>query len=134
MPAKRKTTLKALFAGLITAVLFTLAAMLLIAAALVWLRFSDGLIIWLNQAVKLLAILLGAIIAVPRGGRNGLATGVLIALAYMVIGYVLYTLLGGAAFSFTSFLGELLLGAAVGAVTGSVRANLNPRSKRSSRA
>jgi len=130
MPRNRRSILKSLIAGILTAALFTLAAMLILAAALVFLRFGDALVTWLNQAVKLLAIMLGVIVAVPRGSQRGLATGVLIALAYMVIGYVLYILLGGASFSFAAFLGELLLGTAVGAVTGSIRANL-PARKRS---
>lgn len=129
MPRNRRSILKSILAGLLTAVIFTFTAMLILAAALVFLRFGDALVTWLNQAVKLLAIMLGVIVAVPRNSQRGLATGVLIALAYMVIGYVLYIALGGASFSFASFLGELLLGTAVGAVTGSIRANLPARKR-----
>ena len=127
MPRTRRSILKSLTTGLLAAVLFTLAAMLILSAALVYLHFSDALLTWMNQAVKLLAILLGVIAAVPRGSSRGLATGVLIALTYIVIGYLMYIVLGGAAFSFPGMLGELLVGAAAGAVTGSVRANLQPR-------
>lgn len=127
MSRSRRSILKALLGGLCAAVLFTLAAMLALAAALVFLSFSDVLIVWLNQAVKLLAIMLGVCIAVPRGSVRGLASGVLIALIYMSAGYVLYIALGGASFAFSAFLGELLLGVAVGAITGSVRANLPPK-------
>lgn len=130
MSRSRRSILKALLSGLCAAVLFTLAAMLALAAALVFLSFSDALIVWLNQSIKLLAIMLGVCIAAPRGGQRGLASGVLIALIYMTAGYVLYIVLGGATFAFSAFLGELLLGVAVGAITGSVRANL-PSKRRS---
>lgn len=126
MPRTRRSILKSLILGLLAAVLFTLIAMLVLAAALVFLRFSDRLITILNQIIKLAAVVLGVIAAVPRGSQRGLATGVLIALAYTVIGYVLYVALGGAGFSVTGMLGELLLGVTVGAVTGAVRANMQP--------
>lgn len=131
MPKIRRSPLKSIFAGLISAVLFTLAAMLVLSLALLFLRFGDGLLRILNQAVKFFAIFIGAIIAVPRSGDRGLATGLFLSMIYMVVGYGLYVLLGGGGFSFPSMLGELLLGAAVGAVTGAVRANMRPRKRKS---
>lgn len=129
MPTKRSTIFKSLIFGLLAAVFFTLAAMLALSAALVFIHFSDGTITLMNQIVKMLAIVLGVCIAVPRGGERGFATGLLISIAYIAIGYALYVALGGAAFNVASMLGELLLGSAVGAVTGAVRANLSPRRK-----
>ena len=42
----------------------------------------------------------------------------------------MYVLLGGGSFAVGNMLGEMLLGSAVGAVTGAVRANLSPRRSR----
>ena len=130
MPRSRRSTIKSLLFGLLAAVLFTLAAMLALAAALLVWRIGDGTLRLLNQFIKLAAIILGVCLAVPRGGERGLASGVLIALAYAVTGCVMYAALGGTGLDFPSFLGELLLGAAAGAVTGAVRANLRPRKRR----
>ena len=127
MPKTRKRTLLSLLKGLLIAVALTLACMLIMAAALVYLQMSDRLLTVLNQLVKLLAIALGTCAAVPRGGSRGLLTGVEIALVYMALGYAMYVLLGGGSFAVGNMLGEMLLGSAVGAVTGAVRANLSPK-------
>ena len=50
-------------------------------------------------------------------------------MAYMILGYALYLLLGGGAFSAIGMLGEILIGAAVGGLTGAIRANQSPKSR-----
>lgn len=133
MPAKRSSALKSLLLGFLSAVAFTLVAMLILSVALVFFHFADRAINLLNQFIKLFAIALGVSIAVPRGGQRGFATGLAISIAYIAIGYALYVALGGAGFSVSAMLGELLLGSAVGAVTGAIRANLYPK-RRTARA
>lgn len=134
MPKTRRSALKSLILGLLTAAAFTLIAMLILAAALVWFRMSDSLLTILNQVVKFAAILLGVCAAVPRGSERGLATGVAVALFYIAVGYALYLALGGGSFSVGSMLGEMLLGSAAGAAAGAVRANMNPRGRARARA
>jgi hypothetical protein len=43
---------------------------------------------------------------------------------YMALGYACYVALGGNAFVITQMLGEILIGAALGAVVGAVLSNL----------
>lgn len=129
MSGMRKNAGKRLLIGLAIAIAFTIAAMLILAVALITLDAEDKTISIINQFVKIAAILLGTIFAVPRGGERGLASGVFIAVVYTVLGYICYLALGGASFSFTGMLGEILIGTAVGAVCGAVRANLNPKRK-----
>lgn len=126
MAKTRISIVKKLLLGLLTAILITLAGMLLLAAALIYLKMDDGLLTVLNQLVKTLAIVGGVCAAVRRGGNRGLATGVEIALVYAAAGYAVYLLLGGGSFSVGNMLGEMLLGSAIGALTGAVRANLHP--------
>ena len=127
MHRNRSHILKRLLLGLLAAVVFTLLAMLVLAGILMIARIGDGLLRTLNQLVKLLAVVIGVCVAVPRGSQRGLATGVLIALAYAALGYALYVALGGARFSVTAMLGEMLAGSAAGAVTGCIRANMASR-------
>lgn len=123
MAVRRKNVAVDLFRGLLIAILLTLVAMLAAAALAIFARISDSAIRALNQAIKLGAILFGVRAAVPRGGVHGFATGAVIAMAYMILGYGLYVLLGGGAFSIVAMLGEILIGAAVGGVIGAIRAN-----------
>ena len=127
MPRTRSNILKSLLLGLLATVVFTLIAMLGLSVALVLMRFGDRTITTLNQLIKLAAIVLGVCFAVPRGSQRGFVTGLVISITYTVIGYALYVALGGAGFSIPSMLGELLVGGAIGAVTGAVRANLQPK-------
>lgn len=126
MSRTRKATLKSLFLGLVAAILITLAAMLALAAALLGLPIGDNVLRMLNQIIKLIAVVVGCCVAVPRGGEKGLATGVTLALFYIALGYACYLALGGGSFDVVCMLGEMLLGCAAGALTGAVRANLRP--------
>jgi len=104
--------------------------MLLIALLTVFTRLSDDLLTTLNQLLKIISILIGARLAVGRGGSRGFATGAATAMIYMLIGYILYVCLGGS-YDTVTMLGELLTGAAVGAVAGAVLANMRPKRRRS---
>ena len=129
MARNRKSIIKSLVLGLAGSILLTLLCMLLLAAALVLLHIPDGLLTALNQIIKIIAVLLGTCIAVPRGGEKGLVTGTVLALFYSVLGYVLFISLGGGSFQMRCLLGEILLAWAAGAATGTVRANLPARSR-----
>ena len=131
MPRTRKSSAVLLLRGMLTAVLFTLAAMLLTAAAVTWLHLPDKRIRLINQLIKIAAVILGTNAAVRRGGETGLLSGALIGLGYMALGYAMYMALGGGSFGFSSVLGEMLVGSAVGAVTGTIRANMSPKRRKS---
>lgn len=127
MARTRMETVVALLKGLLIAVALTLAGMAGIAALAVYLRASDAVIRVLNQALKCLAILFGVTVAVGRGGSRGFFTGMALAIVYMALGYAMAVLLGGNAFAVAGMLGEILIGAALGGVIGSVLANLPRR-------
>ena len=130
MAISRKNTLLSLSKGLLAAILLTLLMMAGIAALAVFLRVSDGLVRALNQIMKLAAILVGAAVAIGRGGERGFFTGMALAMLYMALGYTGYVALGGNAFAVQEMLGEILLGAAIGAIAGAVLANMSPPSRR----
>ena len=130
MAKNRVQVLSSILKGLLCAVSLTLALMVIVALLAVRLRVSDGLLTALNQVMKLAGILLGVTVAVGRGGRRGFLTGMTVAMLYMVLGYGCYVLLGGNVFVVTEMLGEILLGSAVGAVSGAVLSNLPARSRR----
>jgi len=130
MPRTRKSTVVSLLRGLLAAVALTLIGMLLMTAAITWLHMSDGCVHALNQLLKIVAIAVGVCEAVRRGGEMGFATGTLLALAYMVLGYGAYLGLGGGCFNASSMLGEMLVCSVAGAVTGTIRANMRAKARR----
>ena len=124
MKRNRWNAMLGLLKGLLSAVALTLLGMAGIAALAVYGQASDGVIRGLNQALKCLAILLGVLVAVGRGGEKGFFTGMTLAMVYMALGYGMAVCLGGNAFVVPGMLGELLVGAALGGVIGMVLANL----------
>ncbi len=116
--------------GLLCAVALTLLLMVSVAALALKLTIPDGALTALNQAMKLLSILLGVTVAVGRGGRRGFLTGMTVAMLYMTVGYACYVALGGNAFVVGQMLGEILIGAALGAVAGAVLSNLSTPQRR----
>ena len=129
MKGARAKAMLAMLRGVLAAAAATLLGMLLLAAAVIYLEVSDGALTALNQALKLLCVALGARFAVGVGGERGFFTGAAVGLLYMVIGYVLYWQLGGALFSASAMLLEMLVGGAIGAAVGAVCANLRPRAR-----
>ncbi len=127
MARTRTQTLLSLSKGLAGAILLTLLLMAIVAALAAMGRISDGLLMVLNQLMKLAALLLGVTLAVGRGGRRGFLTGMTLAMLYMALGYGCCAALGGSAFSTSEFLGEVMIGAAVGAIAGAVLSNLPAR-------
>lgn len=129
MNRRRLGIIGALARGLVAAILITLAGMLLMAAAVIFLGMSDGLIRALNQALKIVAVALGTFLSVRPGGQRGLVTGAGVGAAYSVIGYCLYVLLGGYSFGIVPLMGEMMICMASGSVTGAVCANLRPATR-----
>jgi len=130
MTHSRINTFAKLLKGLITSVLVTLLLMLLLAIAAVSLKLSDTSITWLNQFIKIISIFLGVWVTVGRGGENGFIKGLVLAIIYIILGYFMYVILGGNAFSAVTMLGEILIGAAVGSIAGAILANLSPKHRR----
>lgn len=130
MKSARAKALWAIAKGFLISAGVTLAGMLLLSLAVVWLGVSDGALTVLNQLLKLLSVVVGVRIAVGIGGTRGFLTGAIVALIYMIVGYALYWKLGGVVFSTVAMLGEMLLGGAVGATAGAIFANLTPRSRK----
>lgn len=130
MKGKRTAVVKSIAAGLISAILVTLAGMLLMAGLMMVVSVGDRWLMILNQLLKIGSVILGTCMAVPRGGQRGLATGTAVALLYACIGYGMYAALGGSGFTIGGMLGEILICAAAGAVTGTIRANMQPSRRR----
>lgn len=124
MAIQRRSTLLSLVKGLFAAILLTLLLMVVVAILAIRMNLSDAALVALNQLIKLAGVLLGVFVCVGRGGRRGFMSGMTLAMLYMVIGYASYAALGGQAFVVGQMLGEVLLGAAVGALSGAVLANM----------
>lgn len=121
---KKKAAWFILLKGLIISIAFTLAAIILFALLMQWLKPSDGVIRIINQIIKLLSIACGIFFTVGRGGENGLLRGATVGFFYMALGVILYALLGGQHIPASSYLADLAMGVAGGGITGMILSNL----------
>jgi len=110
--------------GLAAAILATLPGMALIALAAVYANPGDGVILSLNQALKLMAIFAGAWRAVGPGGTRGLAKGAVIGLLYIALGYGVCAAWDGVMATGGMLAMEFLMGMLLGGVSGALIANL----------
>ena len=112
------------------AILVTLVGMALIAALVILTPMPDGVLTTLNQLLKVAAIFLGTLSAVGRGGTNGFALGAVCGLLYMVLGYLVYSILDGMLAPAPQMAVEFLLSTLMGAVSGAIAANLSPKKRK----
>ena len=124
-----KNMLYKLLRGVAVAVLCTLPGMALLALTVVLVPVEDSALVALNQLLKALSVFVGVYAAVGRGGNRGFVTGAAVGLVYMLLGYGLYCALEGSAGAWALLGGEALFGALIGAVSGSVIANMRPGRK-----
>ncbi len=122
----RGDTVFALLKGLGVAVLVTLMGMAVLAALVILTPISDGLLTVINQLLKVIAIFFGVLISVGRGGERGFAIGALVGLVYMVLGYLVYSIVDGMLAPAPQMALEFALGALIGAISGAIAANLRP--------
>ena len=126
----RKGALLGIFKGVLIALLAQGVGMAILAFAVVTLGLSDTAITVCNQALKVVAICAGVRAAVGIGGTRGFLLGSVTGLLYMVLCYAIYCLLDGALVSPGLLVAEFLIGAALGALSGAVVANLRPRARK----
>ena len=94
----------------------TLLCLVLLALAVVFLRISDNALFLMNQLAKVASIFAGAYFAVGPGGQRGFVTGAAVGFVYMVLGYGVYWAFHGSVSAPLVMLGEMLLGAVLGAL------------------
>ena len=108
----------AFWKGLLAAIGFTLAAVLVFALVLSFTDMSDGVIRVVNQVIKVAAILAGVFVIVPCGSENGIRRGALLGVVYMGAGVLLYALLSGQKLTVVGYLMDVLMGLAAGGLSG----------------
>ena len=122
----RRGVIAALLRGLAAAIGATLVGMLILSALVVWAALSDTALGALNQALKLIAIAVGALCAVRPGGERGLVKGACVGLIYIALGYGVCAIFNDLLVTPSMLALELLMGLGIGALCGAITANLRP--------
>ncbi|MCL2062120.1 MAG: TIGR04086 family membrane protein [Firmicutes bacterium] len=104
--------------AVVVAVIISLAAILLLALLIRLLNISTNAIPIINQVIKGVSILVACLICL-RLPRNGWLRGLIVGIVYVLLAFVIFSLLNGAQFTFgLNVLNDIALGAVSGLISG----------------
>lgn len=104
--------------GAVFALLITVFCVLILALVVKNAEISDETITMLNQAIKIISIFAGALVA-TRGLKKGhLGAGALAGGIYIVLGYLTFSLIQGRFGDILLFFADLAMGVVIGMLTG----------------
>ncbi|MBO4479419.1 MAG: TIGR04086 family membrane protein [Clostridia bacterium] len=113
----------------VVAVLISMVLVLVFALIVKATSANDTTIAWVNQGIKIVSVLVGALIGFRRGGKGGWLKGLIAGLLYVVTSFLVFAAISGdfsaGALSWT----DVLIGAVVGLLCGVIAVNVKKSAK-----
>lgn len=117
-------TLIAVFVSLIISLILVVIAAFLIK----WFNIDDSAIIIINQTIKGLSILLAGIICLKLP-NNGWLRGFIVGIIYVLLAYVVFSLLSGEFIFDLTLLNDTVLGGVSGLISGIIAVNIHKKTE-----
>lgn len=116
-----------LLKGTLAAVSTTLILILLFALLIRFFDISDSWIFPVNQVIKVISLFVGIISTIKVDAKNGFIKGLLLAISYFLLSYIVFSILQGRlAFALTN-LYDFLITALMGGIIGIIVVNIKRR-------
>ena len=113
----------------VIAVLISMVMVLIFALIVKATDLNDTAIMYVNQGIKIVSVLLGCLIGFHRGGKGGWLKGLISGLLYVVTSFLVFAAISGD-FSVGSIKWwDVLIGAVVGLGCGIIAVNVKKSSK-----
>lgn len=114
---KNNTSFLTILKGALFSLILSLLAILVFAFIIKLTGLSDGFIKPINQVIKVVSILFGCLMAFKKDNEKTLIKGAIIGAVYVVLAFLLFSVLNGSfEFSPTIFI-DILFGLAVGVIS-----------------
>ena len=114
-----------LLKGTLAAVSTTLILILLFALLIRFFDISDSWIFPVNQVIKVISLFVGIISTIKLDSKNGFLKGLLLAISYFLLSYIVFSILQGRlAFALTNlydFLITVLMGGIIGIILVNIK-------------
>jgi putative membrane protein (TIGR04086 family) len=116
--ALKKRVVSPVVKGVLSAVCFSVVAVLIFAITYRFVELSDLTIMVINQVIKILSILLGVSICVKHDRTKGALKGAIIGILYVLLSYTIFSALVSS-FSFSlSIVYDIIFSVVVGIICG----------------
>lgn len=116
--------LGAVLKGVLCAVCVSLALVLVFAFLLKFTNIPESVIKPINQVIKGVSVFVGVFVGMKKLKELGLVSGLLIGLAYTIMAFLIFSILGGS-FNFDlTFLTDIVFGGVIGSICGIICVNL----------
>lgn len=112
-----------MFVGVGVALIVSLVLILLFALLIKWFDWSDGIITPANIVIKIVSIAVG-VIFITKDGNKGALKGAFMGLIYILMCFLVFSLLNGSFIFSISIVYDALLGLVGGAILGVIAVNL----------
>ena len=120
---KERMNILPVLSGIILSVVTSLVLILLFALMIKWFEWGDGVITPFNIAIKIISIAVGVFVA-TKDGKNGLKKGAVVGVFYIMLSFLIFSILLGSFSLSVKFLWDLLLGLLGGVILGVMCVNL----------
>ena len=120
---KEKMNFLPIVSGVVLSIVVSLVLILLFALLIKWLEWGDAVIKPINVAIKIISIAVGVLVA-TRDGKNGLKKGAVVGVLYVLLSFLIFSLLLGSFSLSMKFVWDLLLGLLSGVLLGVLCVNL----------
>ncbi|MCL2847966.1 MAG: TIGR04086 family membrane protein [Firmicutes bacterium] len=125
-PTSKHYTLE-IVKAVVVAVILSLASILILAFLIPAINISNEALPIINQVIKGVVILVACLVAL-RLPKNGWLRGIIVGLVYVLIAFILFSLLAGASFDFgLTLLNDIALGAVTGLLSGIIASLIRKR-------
>ena len=118
---------KALVKSSLLALSISLIAICVFAFCLRFLNISINLIQPINQAIKIISVLVGVFIGFKNVNEMGLITGFLSGLTYTILAFVVFSILNGGFCFDRTLINDILFGGIAGAIAGIISVNFKKK-------
>ena len=109
--------------SLFVALIITFACIIIFAFVIKWANLPDSVIAPVNLVIKALSVFVGAII-LTKNGKKGLINGIIFALVYTLVCFVIFSALAGGFVLGLGIVSDFVFNALAGAIGGILGANL----------
>lgn len=127
MSQSSKNSIMAILGGALLSISITLILILVFALFIRYFDISNNWIFPVNQVIKIISLFIGIIVALKKLKNKGLMNGILIAITYFILSYLIFSILQGKFSISLNNLYDFILTMLMGGLIGIIVVNITKK-------